>query len=110
MKTVKDPFVTDVGVWSLREGERLRATIEVARFAPDASPGRRSFQRSIIAQMGQSTPRIRRTGDTRVYIISANKQALYVWFTGIHLVVLSTSAEYRSPRSLLRAAIGSVQP
>lgn len=103
-------FVNAVRMWSLREGDRLRATIEVARFAPDASPERPSFQRSIVAQIGTSAPRQRRVEDQTVYVTVANKQAIFMWFRNLHFVLLSTSTEYTSPRALVRAAVQQVQP
>ncbi len=102
-------FVTDVRLWSLREGERLRATVQVARFAPDAQPEDRDFQRAMIAQLGGSAPRARMVGGQLVYVASGNQQTLFVWFQPMHFVLLGVAADYTRPRALLRALIETVR-
>lgn len=103
-------YVSSVRMWSLRESDRLRATVQVARFMSDASPERRDFQRSVVAQIGQTAPRERLIGDQVVYVTSANEQAIYMWFENIHLILVSVSQDYLAPRALLRTAIQEINP
>lgn len=103
-------YVSSVRMWSLREAERLRATVQVARFMSDASPEKRTFQRSVVAQIGQTAPRERLVGDQVVYVTSANEQAIFMWFENIHLILVSVSADYLAPRTLLRTAVQEINP
>jgi hypothetical protein len=103
-------FITGVRMWSLRQGTRLRATLEVARFAPDAPSTTEAFRKSVAAQVGGSAPRLRKIGDDEVYVASGNRQVYYTWFRGVHLVLLSVPADTTNGKALLRAALGSVKP
>lgn len=103
-------YVTGVRLWSLREGERLRATLEVARFATDARPESRRFRDTVVSQVGQTAPRLRKVGDQEVFVTPGNRQTIFMWFRGIYFIVLSASVEYRDPRSLLRVAVQEVKP
>jgi hypothetical protein len=103
-------YVTGVKLWSLRQGERLRATLQIARFAPDAPATTEAFRRRVAAQIGGTAPRARRVDDDRVYVSAGNRQVHYVWFRDVHLVLLSVPAETRNGRGLLRAALQEVAP
>lgn len=103
-------YVTGVALWSLREGERLRATLQLARFAPDAPSQTEEFQRRVAAQIGGTVPRARRVDDERVYVSAGNRQVYYAWFRRGHLLLLSVPTETRNGRALLRAALQEVQP
>lgn len=96
-----DSYVSDAKLWSLREGSRLRATVQVSRFTADAPFGEREFQQHIVAQIG-SSPRIRLVSGHRVYASASNDQLVFVWFRGAHFVVFSVAADYPTPRVLLR--------
>lgn len=103
-------FVSDVNFYSLRDGDRLKATLEVARFTPDAETTSRAFQLKVAAQVGETAPRLRRLGDDLVYVSSGNRQTYYVWFRGLHLVVLGVPTEQTTGRALLREALATVKP
>lgn len=102
-------YVSDVRFWSVREGERLRATLEVARFAPDA-PDTDEFRRRVADQIGSAAPRVRRIGDELVYVSAGNRQTYYLWYRGRSFVLLGVPADAPRGRALLREALGTVQP
>lgn len=102
-------YVSHVRLWSLREEDRLRGTLEVGRFSPDA-PATEEFRRRVADQLGQSAPRIRRIGTDRVFVSAGNRQTYYLWFRGIHFVLLGVPADATNPRAVLRAAIETVDP
>lgn len=100
-----DSYLGDARLWSLRTGPRLRATLQVGRFVPDASPEEREFQERIVTQIGQSAARRRTLGGVPVYVTSSNQQSLFLWFRHRHLFVLSVAADYPEPRTLLRSML-----
>lgn len=102
-------YVSDVKFWSLREGDRLRATVQVAHFAPDA-PGTERFRRSVADQIGSAAPRLRRIGEDRVYVSAGNRQTFYLWFRGRSFVLLGVPTDATRGRALLREALVAVQP
>lgn len=104
-KAGPDSYLGSTRLWALRDGPKLRATLEVGRFVADSEPGDLKFQQRIVAQIGGSSWRVRRLGAKDVYVTSANKQALYIWFADASLLVLSTAADYPAPRALLRQAL-----
>ena len=101
-------YVSDVRFYSLREGDRLRATLEVARFTPDAETNKQSFQLRVAAQLG--APRTRRLGDDFVFVSSGNRQTYYMWFRGLHMVLVGVPTEGTAGRSLVRQALQEVKP
>ena len=103
-------FISDLRMWSLREGSLLRATVEVGRFTPDARPGSPRFREAMAAQLGSAQPRLRRIDDQLVYVAPGNAQTLFLWFRGVNFVLLGVSTEYPAPRALVRAAIKEVTP
>ena len=105
-----DAFVTGVRMWSLREGTRLRATLEVARFAPDAPSTTEAFRRHVAAQVGGTSPRLRKVDDEKVFVSAGNRQVYYTWFRGQHLVLLSIPADTSNGKAMLRAALRAVRP
>lgn len=108
-QTKQRAYVTAVRLWSLREGDRLRGTIQVSRFAPDAEPGDAAFQRSVVTQVGKSaTPQVRRVAGQRVYVTTGDRQTIFMWFRGIHFILMSVSVDHPYPRSLLRETLKEV--
>lgn len=103
-----ESYLSSARLWSLREGERLRATLQVGRFVPDAGADREDedeFRSLIVSQIGQSEPRLRVLGDEEVYVTVANAQPVYIWFRGRLLFILSVDSSLPEPRALLRAAL-----
>jgi len=102
-------YVSDIRLWSLREGDRLRATVEVGRFSADA-PDSASFRAHVAEQVGSAAARPRRIGQQFVYVSAGNRQVFYLWYRGQSFVLLGVPADAGIGRSLLRVAIAEVKP
>lgn len=102
LKKVKRPYIDSVGLFSLREEDLLRASIQIGRFNSLARPGSSKFRLSIIALLGVSKPLEFKAGDTVIYSTSGNRQNIFVWFKERSLFVLSVHQDYEFPRTLLR--------
>lgn len=105
VKTVDRPYVDSVGMFSLREGDLLRATFQVARFNGLARPEEKSFRGEIIGLVGSSEPQEIRVNDTIVYSTAGNQQQVYLWFKGNGYFVLSVHQDFEFPRTLLRRVV-----
>lgn len=101
----KRTYLDALGLYSLRKGDLLQATLQVSRFRKDAKYSKNSFRQSILQQIGTSVPRPFRMSGRTVYLTTGKRQNVAVWFTGRHSFVLSTRQEYDSPRALLRRAL-----
>lgn len=102
-------YLASTRLWGLRDGKKLRATIQVGRFVADSRPHDEAFQRRIVAQVGETAPRPRHLGRHVVYVTSTNQQPVYVWFENAALLVLSVARDHPTPRQLLRQAL-ELQP
>ena len=105
----KKAFVDGVGLYSLRKDELLQATLQVSRFSKDADVEKAEFRRAVVQQIGNAIPRSYRMGGETVFLTSARRQVVAVWFKGRHLFVLSTREEFGAGRTLLRSLL-EVQP
>jgi hypothetical protein len=103
-ESAKRPYIDGVVLFSLRDGERLMATLQIARFADDAKWKTSRFRSSLLATIGGGKPRELRMDDQQVYITAGDRQGLAVWFKDQHMFVLSTREDYDFPRGLLRDA------
>jgi hypothetical protein len=110
IEDVRQSYVEAVQLYSVRDGDQLVATLQVGRFASGVEWATRRFQRSVLTQVGSTTPREVRVGDDVVFLTAGVKQRLAVWFRDGYLFVLGTRAEFELPRSLLRASLEEVQP
>lgn len=102
---VDRPYVDSVGIFSLRENDLLRATLQVGHLNTIAQPRSKSFQDSVINLMGSTTPTELNIGGIAVYNTAGNKQSLFVWFKGRGFYVLSVHEDYEFPRTLLRRVL-----
>lgn len=102
---VDRPYIDSVGIFSMRENDLLRATLQVSRMNAVARPKSNSFRNSIINLMGTTSPQKLLVSDTVVYNTAGNKQSLFVWFEGRGFYVLSVHEDYEFPRTLLRRMI-----
>jgi hypothetical protein len=100
----KRPYLDGMALFSLRDGDRLMATLQIGHFAPDAKWKTSRFRSSLLATIGGGNPRRLRMDDQSVYLTSGDRQALAVWFEDQHLFILSTREDYDFPRGLLRDA------
>ena len=102
--TAKRPYIDGLVLFSLRDGDRLMATLQIARFADDAKWTTTRFRTSLLATIGGGKPRKLRMDDQEVFITAGDRQGLAVWFKDQHMFVLSTREDYEFPRGLLRDA------
>lgn len=102
LQEVDRPYFDSMGIFSLREGELLRASFQVARFNALARPKSARFRQEVIQRIGSRTPQPIRVGKATVNATTGNKQNLFVWFRGRGLFVLVTHQDYPFPRTLLR--------
>jgi len=105
VKSVDRPYVDSVGMFSLRDGDLLRATFQVARFNGLARPEERNFRNEIIGLVGSSEPQEIRVNDIIVYSTAGNQQQVYLWFEGNGYYVLSIHQDFEFPRTLLRRVV-----
>jgi hypothetical protein len=105
LQEVKRPFVEAAGLYSLRAGEQLQATLQISRFTEEAETDKNEFRTSVVQQIGSSVPRIFRMGERTVYLTTGRRQSIAIWFEGRDLFVLATREEYDQPRTLLREAL-----
>ena len=105
IEQVERPYLDSVGMFSFREDDLLRATLQVSRFNRLARPNSNSFRRSVIGLLGAQNPQQITVGDKVVYSTSGNEQNIFVWFEDRGLFVLSVHQEFEFPRTLLRRAI-----
>lgn len=102
---IKRSYADSLGMFSMRESDLLRATLQVSRLSRIARPQSRSFRRSIVELLGGSTPVQFQVGETTVYSTSGNKQNIFAWFDGRGLFILSVHQDYEFPRTLLRKVV-----
>ncbi|HVL82218.1 MAG TPA: hypothetical protein VM840_11585 [Actinomycetota bacterium] len=105
VEEVRRPYVDSLAVFSLREEELLRATLQISRFNRLAKPREGRFRGSILQLLGSSRPLELRVGDQVVYSTSGNRQDQYIWFTDEGFFVLSVHQDYSFPRTLLRRVV-----
>jgi hypothetical protein len=109
LDSTKRPYLDEAGLYSLREGETLQATLQVGRFAEGVDHTRPEFRQKLLNTVGGGSIRELRLGDRQVYLTSGDRQQVALWFQDAYLMVLSTREEYGTPRALLRAAL-ELQP
>jgi hypothetical protein len=102
---VKRPYVLSTGLYSLRSGTVLQATLQISTFNDKARVDDPSFRLAIVNQIGSTAPSAFRMGDKIVYLTTSKRQAVAVFFTGRSMAVLSTLDTYDAGRSLLRKVL-----
>jgi hypothetical protein len=105
VEEIRRPYVDSLAMFSFREDELLRATLQMARFNRLARPRDPSFRRSITGLLGGSRPLELRVGEQTVFSTSGNRQDVFMWFTDKGFFVLSVHQDYVFPRTLLRRVI-----
>jgi len=101
----KRPYLDRAGLYSLREGETLQATLQIGHFAPGVDHTSPDFREKLLTTVGGGSIRELRLGGNQVYLTTGDRQQVAVWFDGPQMLVLSTREEYTTPRALLRAAL-----
>ncbi len=108
VKTNKQPFVDEIGLFAMRQEELLQATLQISRFSPEAKVEDPQFRTALAEQISSSEPQVLRMGETLVYMSASAKQSLVVWFKERTMFVMAVRGEYPQPRALLREAIEKV--
>lgn len=98
-------YVAMLGLFSLREDDLVRATLQVSTFNNLARPKDPTFRRSIINRMGTTRPRTITVSNTPVFVTTQTDQNIFVWFEEEGFFVLTTHREFEFPRTLLRRVI-----
>jgi len=107
LKGIDRPYVDTVAVFSLREDELLRASLQVSRFNAAARPEDRKFTDSIAATIGGASPEKFRVSDKDVFTTAASDQVVFTWFGGDGMFVLAVQQDFEFPRTLLRRVLNS---
>lgn len=105
LKKVERPYVDAVAIFSLREKQLLRATVQLSRFNRLARPGSDSFRRSIVGLLGGSKALEMNLGKQTVFSTRTTQQNVFVWFKDRGMWVLSVHQDYEFPRTLLRRLV-----
>lgn len=105
LNVAKRPYIDNVGLFSMRESDLVRATFQISHFNALAKPKSNDFRLSIIGLLGATRPQRVEVDDVTVYATSGNEQSIYVWFDDEAFYVLTAHQEYEFPRTLLRKMI-----
>ena len=103
-------YIAGIALYSLRDGERLEATLQVSKFTNKARPKDADFRAQISNQVGGTKSQAFVMGGETVYRSSARKQSIASWFHGDYYLVLSVRDTYPTPRTLLRTLLTEVKP
>ena len=102
LEAADESYVEAVGLYSLREGERLQATLQVSHFADDVDVDDEVFKQAIVDQIGSTEAKAFRMADDIVYLTASKRQNVAVFFEERSFVVLSTLESFEQSRALLR--------
>lgn len=102
VKEQTQSYLDSVGLYSMRKGDLLQATLQVSRFAKGVDHRKRDFRQAIITQIGTTVPKSVRMGKHTVYLTTGKQQNVVIWFKENYTFVLTTREEYEQPRGLLR--------
>jgi hypothetical protein len=98
---VERSYIESTGLFSLRDGDELKATLQISTFNDEAKIDRK-FRLAVVDQIGATKPRSFRMGDDTVYLTSSKRQGVAIFFRPRSFVVLSTLDTFDQGRSLLR--------
>lgn len=102
----QEPYIGALGMFGLRRGDLLQATVQVSRFRDPHTADDPLFRRSLAGQIGGSgQPTVSRVGSQTVFIMPSGRQTLAVWYGPGEMYVLTVRPEYKQPRRLLRTLI-----
>ena len=109
LESAERPYFDALSFFSLREGEKLQATLQVGRFADGTQHRSGAFRSSFLATIGGGAAKELRMGEEEVFLTTGDRQSIAVWFRDEFVFILSAREDYRFPRALLREAL-AVQP
>ena len=98
-------YVSAVSLYSLRQKELVKATLQISQFSSKADYRSAKFQRTLVTNIANGAPVTVRVGPSTVYLTRGTKQSVAVWFHGRYFLVLTTRADFDRPRTLLRSAV-----
>jgi len=101
-------YIDEVGLYALRDGERLEATLQVSKLSDKARPEDTAFQQQVANQIGGTKVQSFVMGGRTVYRSSLRKQSLTSWFRGDYFMILAVRDTYDTPRALLRVLLNEV--
>ncbi len=102
-------YVSQVGLFSLRDGDLLEATLQVSKLSSAARPKDPKFQEQVANQIGGTKVQAFVMGDHNVYRTSQRKQSITSWFEGDYFLILAVRDTYPTPRALLRELLTKVE-
>lgn len=105
LERTKRPYIDRVGLFSFREDDLVRATLQVSRFRRLADYESVRFRSQLIDLLGSAEPIPIQVEDTTAYATVGNEQQIFAWFQGRGFFVLTTHFEYEFPRALLRRLV-----
>ncbi len=105
VEAARGTYLDELGLYSIREGDLLQATLQIGRFGDEADPADDTFQRAIVNQIGASAPKAYRMGDQRVWLTTGKSQRVSVWFEEDMFFVLAVRDDFGRGRTLLRETL-----
>jgi hypothetical protein len=105
VRSDEEPFIEDIGLFSLRRDDLLQATIQISRFTAEARLHDRQFRDTLANQVSTGNAEVLRMDDTIVYMSAGETQSLAVWFKDRSMFILATRTEFKQPRALLRKVL-----
>ena len=103
--STKDTYVAAVGLYSLRQANLVKATLQVSRLTDKFDYGNAKARALLADKIGGSRSDPHRVGSDIVYLTQGLRQQISVWFRSRYLFVLSVREDYAGQRSLLRDAL-----
>ena len=103
--SVDDQYLEATALYSVREGDKAVATLQISRFGEDARLEDEEFRDGFVTNLGgQRGTRIRIAGQD-VQMTQGNLQRIAVWFHKDLVYVLTTREDFDRPRTLLRESV-----
>ncbi len=103
------PYLDALVLFSLREADKLQATLQIGHFADDTKYDDEDFRSSLLLTVGGATAKEFHVGDAEVFLTTGDRQSIAIWFEEDHMYILSSRDDYTGARALLREAL-DVQP
>jgi hypothetical protein len=103
-------YIDAVGLYSLRNKERLEATLQISKLSDKARPKDKEFRTQVANQIGGTKAQAFKMSGRDVFRSSQRKQILTSWFRGDYFLILSVRDTYDTPRALLRLLLEEVRP
>jgi hypothetical protein len=103
-------YIDAIGLYSLRNNQRLEATLQISKLSEHARPKDPKFQQLVANQIGGTKVQAFVMEGHQIYRSSQRKQSLTSWFQGDYFMILSVRDTYKAPRTLLRVLLEEVKP